>query len=152
MSIEIIEHLNILLRNELTSMRQYFLHSTIFESWGFIKLAEKEKQELSEEMMHVEKISSRIMFLQGMPNFQETNPILTGSTVKEILEADLKLEKSGITDLKEAISLAESQKDYATADLLEHILRDEEGHDDWITKQLNIIKLIGAENYLQKQI
>lgn len=159
MSKKIIEHLNILLTYELTSIRQYFLHSAILKSWGIVKLAEKAEQELSDEVTHVKNISDRITFLGGIPNFQDTNTVSTeniangGKTkVKEILEADLALEINGIKNLKEAISFAENQKDYVTADLLEHILNDEEGHQDWIVKQLKIIELIGAENYLQIQI
>ncbi|WP_339046091.1 bacterioferritin [Candidatus Mesenet endosymbiont of Agriotes lineatus] len=159
MNKEIIEHLNILLTHELTSIRQYFLHSAILKSWGIAKLAEKAEQELNDEVTHVKNISDRIMFLGGMPNFQDTNIVSTENivkggktTIKEILEVDLALEVNGIKNLKEAISLAENQKDYATVDLLEHILEEEEGHQDWITKQLKIIELIGAENYLQTQI
>ncbi|WP_339048296.1 bacterioferritin [Candidatus Mesenet endosymbiont of Phosphuga atrata] len=159
MNKEIVKHLNILLTHELTSIRQYFLHSAILKSWGIVKLAEKAEQELNDEVTHVKNISERIIFLGGMPNFQDTNTvsienITKGSetTIKEILEADLTLEINGIKNLKEAISFAENQKDYVTADLLEHILKDEEGHQDWITKQLKIIESIGAANYLQTQI
>lgn len=158
MNKKIVEHLNILLTHELTSIRQYFLHSAILKSWGIVKLAEKAEQELSDEMAHVKNISNRIVFLGGMPNFQYTNTVSTediingNATVEKILNADLALEVDGIKNLKEAISFAEDQKDYVTADLLEHILKDEEGHQDWITKQLKIIELIGAENYLQTQI
>lgn len=158
MSGEIVKHLNKLLTNELTSVRQYLLHFSIFQNNGINRFAEKMKNELTEELEHVSKLAQRIFLLKGIPNFQDTNEIskydgkFTKNTIKEVLEANLKLEEKGIKDIREAIFAAEKEKDFVSVMLLEEILKNEEEHFHWIEQQIDIIGLMGVENYLRTQI
>lgn len=158
MSGEIVKHLNKLLTNELTSVRQYLLHFSIFQNNGINRFAEKMKNELTEELEHVSKLAQRILLLKGIPNFQDTNEIskydgkFTKNTIREVLEANLKLEEKGIEDIREAISAAEKEKDFVSVMLLEELLKNEEEHFHWIEQQIDIIGLMGVENYLRTQI
>ncbi|WCR57974.1 bacterioferritin [Wolbachia endosymbiont of Ctenocephalides felis wCfeJ] len=158
MSKEIVKHLNTLLTNELTSVRQYLLHFAILKDNGINKLAEKMKSELNEELGHANELAERILLLKGVPNFQDTNEIskydgqFTKGTIRKILEDNLKLEKEGLKDYKEAISVAEKEKDFVSVMLLEELLKNEEEHLHWIEEQINLIELIGVENYLKTQI
>ncbi|MDN5248318.1 MAG: bacterioferritin [Wolbachia endosymbiont of Tyrophagus putrescentiae] len=158
MSKEIIQYLNRLLTNELTSVRQYLLHFSILKDNGINRFAEKIKIELNEELEHANKLAERILLLHGVPNFQDTNEIFqyngkfTKDTIKEILEANLKLEKKGIENIKETISIAEGEKDFVSVAFLEELLKNEEEHFHWLEKQVNLIALMGVENYLRTQI
>ncbi|MDD9331065.1 MAG: bacterioferritin [Wolbachia sp.] len=158
MSEDIVKHLNKLLTNELTSVRQYLLHFSIFRNNGINKFAEKLKNELTEELEHANSLAERILLLKGVPNFQDTNEVskyngkFTKNTIKEVLEANLKLEKKGIEDIREAIFIAEKDKDFVTVMLLEKLLKNEEEHFHWIEKQIEHINLMGVENYLRTQI
>ncbi|MBV0899320.1 MAG: bacterioferritin [Wolbachia endosymbiont of Fragariocoptes setiger] len=153
----IIEQLNTLLTNELTSVRQYLLHLSILKDNGINRFAEKIKNEVSEELEHANKLAERILLLKGIPNFQNTNEIhqysgqFTKETINEILIANLNLEKRGIDDIKNAISVAEKEKDIITTILLEEILKNEEEHCYWLNKQIRLVALIGVENYLITQ-
>ncbi|MBD3647831.1 MAG: bacterioferritin [Pseudomonadales bacterium] len=148
----IIEHLNKVLKNELTAINQYFLHAKMLEDWGLKELAEKERKESIEEMEHADKLMERILFLEGLPNLQELGKLLVGETVEEMLKGDLELEMSAIPDLREAIAHAESISDYVSRELFERILTDEEDHVDWIETQLDLIDKTGIQNYLQSQM
>ncbi|MDR0288910.1 MAG: bacterioferritin [Rickettsiales bacterium] len=154
----IIKHLNKSLTGELTSIRQYFLHSTILKDSGINKLAEKMKDELDEELEHANKLAERVLLLKGVPNFQDTNEIskydgkFTKDTIRKILEDDLKLEEEGLKDYREAISVAEKERDFVSVILLEEILKNEEEHYHWIEEQIDLIELIGVENYLKTQM
>lgn len=158
MSEEIIKHLNKLLANELTSVRQYLLHFAVLKDSGINRLAERMKNELNEELEHANKLAERILFLKGVPNFQDTNEIskydgkFTKDTVRKILEDNLELEYKGLKDYKEAISAAEKEKDFVSVILLEELLKNEEEDFQWIEEQINLIELIGVENYLTTQI
>ncbi|WP_168464588.1 bacterioferritin [Wolbachia endosymbiont of Ctenocephalides felis wCfeT] len=158
MSEEIVKHLNGLLTNELTSVRQYLLHFAILKNNGINRFADKVKNELSEELDHAHQLAERILLLEGVPNFQDTNEILkydgkfAKDTIQKILEANLKLEEKGIQDIREAISIAEKEKDFVTVILLEDLLKNEEEHLHWINKQIDLIELMGVENYLRTQI
>ncbi|MGL9718033.1 MAG: bacterioferritin [Wolbachia sp.] len=158
MSKQIVKHLNKLLTNELTSVRQYLLHSAVLRDNGINKLAEKMKNELNEELGHANELAERILLLKGVPNFQDTNEIskydgkFTKDTIRKILEDNLKLEEKGFKDYKEAISIAEEEKDFVSVMLLEELLKNEEEHLYWIEEQIGLIELIGAENYLKMQI
>ncbi|APR98292.1 bacterioferritin [Wolbachia endosymbiont of Folsomia candida] len=158
MSEEIVKHLNKLLTNELTSVRQYLLHFSIFKNNGIDRFAEKMKNELTEELEHANKLAERILLLKGVPNFQDTNEVskydgkFTKDTIKDVLAANLKLEKKGIESIREAISVAEKEKDFVSVMLLEELLKNEEEHFHWIEKQIDIIGLMGVENYLRTQI
>lgn len=158
MNKEIVEHLNKLLTHELTSVRQYLLHSAILKDKKINRFAEKMRNELNEELEHANRLAERILLLKGVPNFQDTNQIskyegkFTKDTIQKILEDNLKLEEEGIKGIKEAISVAEKEKDCVSVMLLEELLKNEEEHLHWIKGQINLIELMGIENYLRTQI
>lgn len=158
MSEEIINGLNGLLTNEVTFVRQCLLLYSIFKNHGVNKFAEKMKNELNEELEHANKLAERIFLLKGVPNFQDTNEIMkydgnfTKNMIKEVLSANLKLERKGINDIREVIFAAEKGKDFVTVTMLEDLLKNEEEHVHWIEKQIGLIELMGVENYLRTQI
>ncbi|AZU37810.1 bacterioferritin [Wolbachia endosymbiont of Bemisia tabaci] len=158
MNKEIVEHLNKLLTHELTSVRQYLLHSAILKDKKINRFAEKMRNELNEELGHANRLAERILLLEGVPNFQDTNQIskyggkFTKDTIQKILEDNLKLEEEGIKGIREAVSVAEKEKDVISVMLLEELLQNEEEHLHWIKGQINLIELIGIENYLRTQI
>lgn len=145
---KLIEHLNTQLTNELTAINQYFLHARTLNHWGVTKLGKKEYDESLEEMRHADWLIERILFLGGLPNVQRLNQILIGENVSEVLACDHKLEVKAMKDLREAIAYSESVRDYVSRDLLMRILADEEEHEDFIDRQLDLIKQIGIENYI----
>lgn len=147
----VIKHLNQALKNELTAINQYFLHSRILEDWGVTKLAKHEYDESIEEMQHADRLIKRILLLEGLPNLQDLGKLMIGESVKEILECDLKLELIAIPELKQAIKDCEAASDYVTRDLFIEILADEEGHVDHLETQLQMIENQGIENYIQLQ-
>ena len=147
----VIKLLNQALKNELTAINQYFLHSRILEDWGVTKLAKHEYDESIEEMQHADRLIKRILMLEGLPNLQDLGKLMIGETVKEILECDLKLEMLAIPELKQAIKDCEAASDYVTRDLFIEILADEEGHADHLETQLQMIENQGIENYIQLQ-
>ena len=149
---DVIRHLNVILKNELTAINQYFLHARMFKDWGFEKLNEIEYKESIEEMQHADKLINRILFLEGLPNLQELGKLLIGENVKEAFEGDLKLEYDGRTDLIAAIAHCEDVKDYVSRELFEEILENEEEHIDWLETQLSLIGSVGLENYLQSHM
>ena len=147
----VIQHLNTILRNELTAINQYFLHARMLKNWGVTKLGEHEHHESIDEMKHADRLIERILFLEGLPNLQDLDKLLIGENVQEILECDLKLEMKGLGDLRPAIVHCESVRDFATRDLLSNILDNEEDAVDFIETQLELITLTGIENYIQLQ-
>lgn len=149
---DVIKHLNVILKNELTAINQYFLHARMFKDWGFEKLNEIEYKESIEEMQHADKLIERILFLEGLPNLQELGKLLIGENVKEAFEGDLQLEHDGHKDLKAAIAHSEQVKDYVSRELFEEILENEEEHIDWLETQLSLIESVGLENYLQSHM
>lgn len=149
---KVIEHLNQALTNELTAINQYFLHARMLDNWGLERLGKKEYDESIDEMHHADVLIQRILFLEGLPNLQDLGKLLIGENVKEILECDLKYELDGIAHLRKAIEHAEKVKDFGSRDLFERILKDEEGHVDWLETQIELIDRIGLQNYLQTQM
>lgn len=146
---EIIRHLNQVLKNELTAINQYFLHSRMLHDWGVKQLGDKAYKESIEEMGHADELIQRILFLEGLPSMQELGRLRIGEDVKETLECDLALELDAIPDLREAVAYADSVRDYVSRDLFNKILSDEEEHVDWLETQATQIEKMGLQNYVQ---
>lgn len=149
---QVIEHLNIILTGELTAINQYFLHSRMCANWGYKKIAETIWKESIDEMKHAQKLTDRILFLEGLPNLQKLDKLNIGENVHELLQSDLKLEFQNIPNVKEGIKACMNAADHGTRELLEHILIEEEQHVDWLEAQLGIIKEISIAAYLAEQI
>ncbi|MBP6442122.1 MAG: bacterioferritin [Sphingorhabdus sp.] len=148
---KVIEFLNEALKNELTAVNQYWLHYRMLDNWGVSRLADFERHESIDEMKHADKLSERILFLDGLPNFQLLGRLRIGETVEEILKADLELEYEALPLLKDAIAYSESVRDYVSRDLFASILESEEEHVDMLEKQFDLIARMGIENYIQLQ-
>lgn len=148
---KVVEILNLCLKNELTAINQYFLHYRLLDHWGVQKLAKFEYGESIDEMKHADRLAERILFLDGLPNFQLLGRLRIGESVEEVLKADLALEEEAIPALREGIEHCESVRDYVSRELLKRILENEEEHVDYLEKQLDQIKLMGIQNYVQLQ-
>ncbi|HEU4775017.1 bacterioferritin [Lysobacter concretionis Ko07 = DSM 16239] len=145
---KVIEFLNKALYNELTAINQYFLHAKMLKNWGLKELAEHEYEESIDEMKHADKLSERILFLDGLPNFQALGKLRIGENPREVLNCDLALELDGLPLLREAIAHCESVSDYVSRELFVDILESEEEHIDWIETQLSLMDRLGDQNYL----
>jgi bacterioferritin len=148
----VIKLLNAQLTNELTAINQYFLHSRMYNHWGFGKLGKKEYEESIGEMKHADKLIDRILMLDGLPNLQALHKLMIGENTGEMLECDLKLEIAAQQTVKDGIAAAEAARDYVSRDLLQDILDDTEEHIEWLETQLELIDKIGLQNYLQSQM
>jgi bacterioferritin len=148
---KVIEFLNEALKNELTAINQYFLHYRMLDNWGIKKLAKFEHEESIDEMKHADKLAERILFLDGLPNFQLLGRLRIGENVEEILKADLELEHEAIPPLRDAIEHCEKVRDYVSRDLFAEILDNEEEHVDTLEQQFDMIERMGIENYCQLQ-
>lgn len=148
---KVIEYLNEALKNELTAINQYFLHSRMLKDWGVSKLAAKEHEESIDEMNHADWLIERILFLNGLPNLQDLHKLYIGETVDEIIECDLKVEAMAIPLLREAIGYCEKVHDYVSRDLFAKILTSEEEHLDYLETQQDQIRLLGLQNYILNQ-
>src|SRR5215470_19576854 len=146
---DVIEALNFALKLELGAVNQYWLHYRRLDDWGFTKLAKKEREESIEEMHHADKLVTRIIFLEGLPNMQHIDPLMIGQNVKEVLECDLKAEYSARALYMEARASCRKEEDYVSMDLFEELLADEEGHINYLETQLSLLTDIGIQNYGQ---
>jgi bacterioferritin len=150
-SAKVIAELNKALREELTAINQYFLHAEMCENWGYDRLSEYIKKQSIGEMKHAEVLIERILFLDGSPSMQPLE-LSVGRDVREMLESDLKLEVSAVKQYNAAIQIAVDEKDNGSRDLLVELLKDEEGHVDWLEAQTHQIKELGYERYLTMQM
>jgi bacterioferritin len=148
---KVIEFLNKVLRNELTAITQYFLHSRMLQDWGISELAKHEYEESIDEMKHADRLIKRVLFLEGLPNLQDLDKLLIGEGVKEILECDLRLERRAMPDLRDAVQYCESVRDYGSRELFEEILESEEEHVDYLETQLGLIEKMGIEHFIHLQ-
>ena len=148
---KVLELLNEALKNELTATNQYWLHYRVLDNWGVKKLAEFERSESIDEMKHADRLAERILFLDGLPNFQAIGRLHIGENVEEILRGDMELELEALGQLKGAIAHCESVKDYVSRDLFSDILKNEEQHIDTLETQFEMIGRMGIQNYVQLQ-
>ena len=146
---QVIQNLNETLKNELTAVNQYWLHYRMLDNWGVHRLAEFERHESIDEMKHADRLAERILFLEGLPNFQMLGRLRVGENVEEILRSDLELEREAVDQLKGAIAHAESVRDYVSRDLFADILENEEKHVDTLEQQFDMIEQMGLQNYIQ---
>jgi len=146
----VIQHLNTVLKNELTAVNQYFLHARMLKNWGVTKLGAHEYDESIGEMKHADMVIERLLFLDGRPRL-ELGKLLIGETVPDILECDLRLEQEAIPQLREAIAQCETVRDFVTRDLFAAVLKGEEQHVETIETQMSLLAKIGLENYIQLQ-
>lgn len=148
---KVIEFLNKALLNELTAVNQYWLHYRMLDNWGVHKLAEYERHESIDEMKHADVLAERILFLDGLPNFQALGKLKIGENVEEMLRCDLDLEYEAIPLLRDAIEHCESVRDYVSREVFERILENEEEHVDFLERQFDMIARMGLQNYIQLQ-
>jgi bacterioferritin len=148
---KVIDYLNEVLKNELTAINQYFLHYRMLDHWGIAKLAKFEYGESIDEMKHADQVAERILFLDGLPNFQLLGRLKIGETVEEVLKADLELEYEALPVLKDAIQHCEQVRDFVSRDLFQSILESEEEHVDTLETQFEMIERMGIQNYIQLQ-
>ncbi|MCA6111140.1 bacterioferritin [Bradyrhizobium cenepequi] len=149
---KVIEYLNKGLRHELTAINQYWLHYRFLRNWGLLEMAKVWRKESIEEMNHADRITDRIIFLDGFPNMQVLDPLRIGQNVKEIIEGDLALEISARSLYEEAATHCHSVRDYVSRDLFEDLMKDEEHHIDFLETQLDLIGRIGLELYTQSHV
>ena len=150
-STKVIERLNEALFLELAAVNQYWLHYRLLDDWGLTKLAKKEREESIEEMGHADKIIERIIFLGGHPNLQTLGSLRIGQDVKEVLESDLAGEEEACNSYRESKDICEAERDYVTKNMFEELLRDEEGHIDFLETQLDLLERVGVQNYQMLQ-
>jgi bacterioferritin len=147
----VIQHLNAVLKNELTAINQYFLHARMLRHWGVTKLGDREYHASLDEMKDADKLIERILFLDGLPNLQDLDKLLIGENVREVLEGDLRLEQAGLARLREEIAHCEGVRDFVSRDLFSDILEGEEEQVDFLETQFELIDRIGLERYILLQ-
>jgi bacterioferritin len=146
---KVIDYLNKALKLELTTVNQYFLHARLFRHWGYKRLAEIEYKESVDEMKHADELIERILMLDGLPNMQDLDKVYVGETVKECLEADMKAEQRARPLYIEAIAFFETARDFVSREVMVRVLESEEEHIHFLETQLDLIRDLGDQLYLQ---
>ncbi|GGN46111.1 bacterioferritin [Streptomyces kronopolitis] len=149
---EVLEFLNEQLTAELTAINQYFLHAKMQENFGWTKLAAYTRSESFDEMKHAEILTDRILFLEGLPNYQRLFHVRVGQTVTEMFQADRQVEVEAIDRLKRGIELMRTKGDITSANIFESILADEEHHIDYLDTQLELVEKLGEALYIAQLI
>ena len=149
---KVIACLNAQLKNELSAINQYFLHSRMYGHWGLERLEKKEYEESIGEMKHADRLIARILMLDGLPNLQDLHKLLIGEDTREVLSCDLTLEQSARETVRAGIAECEAARDYVSRALLQDILDDTEEHIDWLETQLDLIERVGLQNYQQSMM
>jgi bacterioferritin len=149
---EVVQHLNKLLANEQSAYNQYILNSQVLKNWGIEKMAQTEREEANDEIGHAELLLERILYLEGTPKMEGGKPSQVNRDVKEVLEHNLDLEVAGIADLREGIEACNRVGDWVSRELMVKILTDEEGHEDHLITQLELIEKVGIQNYITSQM
>ncbi|MFF5189738.1 bacterioferritin [Streptomyces sp. NPDC000345] len=149
---EVIEFLNEQLTAELTAINQYFLHAKMQENLGWTKLAKYTRHESFDEMKHAEVLTDRILFLEGLPNYQRLFHVRVGQNVKEMFEADRQVEVEAIDRLRRGIKVMREKGDITSANIFESILADEEHHIDYLDTQLELLEKLGEALYIAQLI
>jgi bacterioferritin len=148
----VIEFLNEQLTAELTAINQYFLHAKMQENFGWVKLAKHTRAESVDEMRHAEILTDRILFLEGLPNYQRIFPLRVGETINQMLDADLAVETEAVERLRRGSEYMRSVSDITSAKLFEDILRDEEEHIDYLETQIALVSQLGEQLYLAQLV
>lgn len=151
-SADVVSALNLILKNELTAINQYFLHSRMLRHLGYQKMAQKEYEESIDEMKHADRIMERIFMIGGLPNLQDIGRLMIGENPVEIVECDYKMELVVLEDLKKAHAVCEEANDRTSVNLVEEILSSEEKHIEELKAQMGLIKAMGEQNYLQSMV
>lgn len=149
---DVIVALNKVLANELVGINQYFLHARMFKDFGFSVLDKADYKVSIQKMKNADRLIERILFLEGLPNLQDLGRLRIGENSEEMINCNMSFELDSLVDLKEAIKLAESKKDYISREALDNILNEQEEQIDWLETQQLLIKSTGLENYLQSQM
>jgi bacterioferritin len=148
----VLEFLNEQLTAELTAINQYFLHAKMQENFGWVKIAKHTRAESIDEMRHAETLADRILFLDGLPNFQRLFPLRIGQTIGQMLEADLAVEMEAVDRLRRGIEFMRGLGDVTSANIFEDILGDEEGHIDYLETQIGLVGQLGEQHYLAQLV
>jgi bacterioferritin len=149
---QVLEFLNEQLSAELTAINQYFLHARMQENFGWVKLAAHTRAESIDEMRHAELLTDRILFLEGLPNYQRLFPLRIGQTVTQMLQSDMAVETEAVSRLRRGIEHMRAVSDVTSANIFEAILADEEGHIDYLETQLGLVTQLGEPLYLAQLI
>ena len=149
---KVIEYLNKVLYNELTAINQYFLHAKMQQNFGWVKLARHTRAESVDEMRHAETLTDRILFLEGLPNYQRLFPLRIGQTIAQMLEADLAVEIEAVDRLRRGIEYMRGIGDVTSANIFEDILGDEEQHIDYLETQIGLVDQLGEQLYLAQLV